>query len=229
MVRLARPRRARQAHQGPDADPPGHRRHAVHPQRGDPQLRHPARPQGPGEDDVVLRRPRRLPDRDRPGRLLRGRASSPGCSATSCAARRSRPARVRVAGRRRAVALGQSFPPPKGTPVVGEGSGLLVVSPADVVSGTPMAAAPAANAINVAIPATTAQVVGRPRLRSPTRAPANATPRLRPDRRRVAQPRARQPGDAAAGAARRRAAHDQAPARGRGRQPRARAAPTGSS
>jgi ABC-2 type transport system ATP-binding protein len=58
----------------------------------------------------------------------------------------------------------RSYPPPKGTPVVGEGSGLLVVSPADVVSGTPMTAAPALNALNVPIPAATAQVVGRPRL-----------------------------------------------------------------
>jgi ABC-2 type transport system ATP-binding protein len=48
--------------------------------------------------------------------------------------------------------------------VVGTGSGTLVVSPADAVSGTPVSAAPAANAVNVPIAASTAQVVGEPRL-----------------------------------------------------------------
>jgi ABC-2 type transport system ATP-binding protein len=56
----------------------------------------------------------------------------------------------------------RSYPPPRGTPLVGEGSGTLLVSPADTLSGTPIAAAPAANAVNVAIPEVTAQVVGRP-------------------------------------------------------------------
>jgi ABC-2 type transport system ATP-binding protein len=59
----------------------------------------------------------------------------------------------------------RAFPPRRGTPVVGEGSGLLVVSPADTLSGSPLAASPAANAVNVAIPEATAQVVGRPSLR----------------------------------------------------------------
>jgi ABC-2 type transport system ATP-binding protein len=54
------------------------------------------------------------------------------------------------------------FPPRRGAPIVGEGSGTLLVNPADAVSGTPLAAAPAANAVNVAIPEFTAQVVGRP-------------------------------------------------------------------
>jgi ABC-2 type transport system ATP-binding protein len=59
----------------------------------------------------------------------------------------------------------RAFPPRRGRPVVGEGSGTLAVSPADTLSGSPVAAAPATNAVNVAIPEATAQVVGRPRLR----------------------------------------------------------------
>jgi ABC-2 type transport system ATP-binding protein len=59
----------------------------------------------------------------------------------------------------------RAFPPRRGTPVVGEGSGTLAVSPLDTLSGSPMAASPAANAVNVAIPEATAQVVGRPSLR----------------------------------------------------------------
>jgi ABC-2 type transport system ATP-binding protein len=57
------------------------------------------------------------------------------------------------------------FPPRRGTPVVGEGSGTLLLSPADAVSGTPLAAAPAANAVNVPIAEASAQVVGRPLLK----------------------------------------------------------------
>jgi ABC-2 type transport system ATP-binding protein len=57
------------------------------------------------------------------------------------------------------------WPPPVGRPIVAEGSGTLALTPVDTVSGTPIAAAPAANAVNVAIPAVTAQVVGEPRLR----------------------------------------------------------------
>jgi ABC-2 type transport system ATP-binding protein len=56
----------------------------------------------------------------------------------------------------------RSYPPRRGTPIVGQGSGTLLVTPADTLSGTPIAAAPAANAVNVAIPEVTAQVVGRP-------------------------------------------------------------------
>jgi ABC-2 type transport system ATP-binding protein len=59
----------------------------------------------------------------------------------------------------------RSFPPKPGTPVIGESSGTLAVSPADLVSGSPTAAAPAANAVNVAIAEADAQVVGRPRVR----------------------------------------------------------------
>ncbi len=57
-----------------------------------------------------------------------------------------------------------SWPPPRGAAVVAEGSGTLALTPLDTVSGTPVAAGPAANAVNVPIPATTAQVVGEPRL-----------------------------------------------------------------
>jgi ABC-2 type transport system ATP-binding protein len=57
------------------------------------------------------------------------------------------------------------WPVPAGTPIAAGGSGTLVVSPADTASGNPTAAAPAANAVNVPIPAATAQVVGKPRLR----------------------------------------------------------------
>jgi ABC-2 type transport system ATP-binding protein len=59
----------------------------------------------------------------------------------------------------------RAFPPRAGAPVVGEGSGTLVVSPLDTLSGTPIAAGPAVNAVDVAIPEATAQVVGRPRVR----------------------------------------------------------------
>lgn len=59
----------------------------------------------------------------------------------------------------------RSFPPPAGTPVVGQGSGTLAVSPLDALSGSPTAAGPASNAVDIAIPEATAQVVGRPRLR----------------------------------------------------------------
>jgi ABC-2 type transport system ATP-binding protein len=59
-----------------------------------------------------------------------------------------------------------AFPPPAGTPLVARGSGTLVVNPGDAASGTAIAAAPAANAVNVAIPPpkAAAQVVGEPKL-----------------------------------------------------------------
>ncbi len=59
----------------------------------------------------------------------------------------------------------RSFPPEPGAPIVGEGSGTLALTPADAVSGSPTAAAPAQNAVNVPIPEVTRQVVGRPRVR----------------------------------------------------------------
>jgi ABC-2 type transport system ATP-binding protein len=59
----------------------------------------------------------------------------------------------------------RAFPPKRGTPIVGEGSGTLLVSPADTLSGSPIAAGPALNAVNVAIPEVTSPVVGRPKVR----------------------------------------------------------------
>lgn len=58
------------------------------------------------------------------------------------------------------------YPLPAGTPLAAHGSGSLAVSPADALSGTPIAAGPAANAVNVAIPAPArvVQVVGEPQL-----------------------------------------------------------------
>jgi ABC-2 type transport system ATP-binding protein len=56
------------------------------------------------------------------------------------------------------------WPPGRGAPVVATGSGTLAISPLDTVSGTPLAAGIAANAVNVAVPQRTAQVVGEPRL-----------------------------------------------------------------
>jgi ABC-2 type transport system ATP-binding protein len=59
-----------------------------------------------------------------------------------------------------------SFPPPAGKPLTARGSGTLALSPADVVSGTPVSAQPAANAVNVPIPppAAATQVVGEPKV-----------------------------------------------------------------
>ena len=70
--------------QRPDADRPGHRRHALHARRGPPQL-HPAEvPGDPREDDVVLRRSRRLPHRHRHQRP--DRRASPATAASSASA-----------------------------------------------------------------------------------------------------------------------------------------------
>jgi ABC-2 type transport system ATP-binding protein len=57
------------------------------------------------------------------------------------------------------------WPAPAGTPIAATGSGTLLLNPTDTASGNPMAAGPATNAVNVPIPAATAQVVGKPRLR----------------------------------------------------------------
>src|SRR5215207_253337 len=59
-----------------------------------------------------------------------------------------------------------AFPPPASTPLTARGSGMLVLNPADALSGTPIAAGPAANAVNVPIPPPGAatQVVGEPKL-----------------------------------------------------------------
>jgi ABC-2 type transport system ATP-binding protein len=64
------------------------------------------------------------------------------------------------------VRTSPAFPPAAGPPVVAKGAGRLVLNPGDATSGTVIAAAPAANAVNVAIPRPRAatQVVGEPRL-----------------------------------------------------------------
>jgi ABC-2 type transport system ATP-binding protein len=61
---------------------------------------------------------------------------------------------------------GGDYPLPAGKPVVAEGSGPLAVNPADTASGNPIAAGPAANALNVPVPPVSAptQVVGAPAL-----------------------------------------------------------------
>ena len=58
------------------------------------------------------------------------------------------------------------YPPPAGKRIVAEGSGTLAVNPGDAVSGTPIAAGPAANAVNVPVPAPSGatQVAGEPSL-----------------------------------------------------------------
>src|SRR3954447_26921919 len=58
------------------------------------------------------------------------------------------------------------YPPRAGGALTGGGTGTLAVTPADAVSGTPVAAGPAANAVNVPIPAPSraVQVLGAPRL-----------------------------------------------------------------
>ena len=55
-----------------------------------------------------------------------------------------------------------SFPTRHGAPLVGEGSGTLAINPSDAGSGTPVSAAPSANAINVPITLRSSQVAGRP-------------------------------------------------------------------
>jgi ABC-2 type transport system ATP-binding protein len=59
-----------------------------------------------------------------------------------------------------------SYPPRAGGALTATGSGTLAVTPADAVSGTPVAAGPAANAVDVAVPAPSraVQVLGAPRL-----------------------------------------------------------------
>ncbi len=59
-----------------------------------------------------------------------------------------------------------SFPPRAGGPLTARGSGTLVVNPGDAASGSPVAAAPAANAVNVPVPppGSATQVVGEPKV-----------------------------------------------------------------
>ena len=93
-----------QAHQGADADPPGHARHALHAVGGDRQLPDPAPSGRAAEDAVVLRRPRDLLDRRghrRAPREARGRVAAALRGAQEEGPHR---AGLRVAGRRRQVA-----------------------------------------------------------------------------------------------------------------------------
>ena len=59
---------------------------------------------------------------------------------------------------------GSDYPLPAGKPIVAEGSGTLAVNPADTVSGNPIAAGPAVNAVSVTVPppAGAAQVAAEP-------------------------------------------------------------------
>jgi ABC-2 type transport system ATP-binding protein len=59
---------------------------------------------------------------------------------------------------------GDDYPLPAGPPVSANGSGTLLLNPADAVSGTPLAAGRAANAVNVAVDSTGKQIVGEPSL-----------------------------------------------------------------
>ena len=77
-----------------DADAPGHGRHAVHAQRVDAQRGDPAQERRPAQADLVLRRPRDVPDRRRARPGGSRRRPSPGCAATWPASARSTPARA---------------------------------------------------------------------------------------------------------------------------------------
>jgi ABC-2 type transport system ATP-binding protein len=59
-----------------------------------------------------------------------------------------------------------AYPPPAGPAIVAEGSGSLTFAPTDALSGDPIAAGPAANAVEVPVPAPSApaQSVGEPAL-----------------------------------------------------------------
>ncbi len=59
---------------------------------------------------------------------------------------------------------GDDYPLPAGPPVTASGSGTLALNPADAVSGTPLAAGRAANAVNVPVNAPSRQIVGEPML-----------------------------------------------------------------
>ncbi|WP_051324386.1 alpha/beta hydrolase family protein [Candidatus Solirubrobacter pratensis] len=60
---------------------------------------------------------------------------------------------------------GADYPLPQGAPVTASGSGTLALNPSDAVSGTPVTAGRALNAVDVAVKApAAAQIVGEPRL-----------------------------------------------------------------
>jgi ABC-2 type transport system ATP-binding protein len=68
-----------------------------------------------------------------------------------------------------------AYPPPLGRPLTAQGSGTLVVNPADALSGQPIAAGPAVNAVDVPIPPARAQVLGEPRVSLTYRATGTVT------------------------------------------------------
>jgi ABC-2 type transport system ATP-binding protein len=59
-----------------------------------------------------------------------------------------------------------SYPPAAGAPITATGAGTLLVSPTDALSGTPISAGVAVNAVNVAVPppAAATQILGEPSL-----------------------------------------------------------------
>ena len=69
----------------------------------------------------------------------------------------------------------RKFPPRRGAPIAGAGSGTLLLSPADALSGSAVAAGPAVNAVDVPIPAFTREVVGEPRVTLTYSGTGNAT------------------------------------------------------
>ena len=142
---------------------PGHGRHAVHARRGDPQLRDPRSPQRAAEDDVVLRRPRRVPHRHRARRPLPGRRDRLAAALRGAARRRSTPGPAssgwpttpywrRLVPLAAAVAARRSSPPAPAR------------WPSTRPTRSPARRSPpgrAANAVNVADPATATAQIGR--------------------------------------------------------------------
>ena len=59
---------------------------------------------------------------------------------------------------------GDDYPLPAGPPVTANGSGTLLLNPADAVSGTPLTAGRAANAVNVPVDGSGRQIAGEPTL-----------------------------------------------------------------
>src|SRR3954466_4205360 len=59
---------------------------------------------------------------------------------------------------------GDDYPLPEGAPVTASGAGTLALNPADAVSGTPLAAGRATNAVNVPVDGSGKQIVGEPAL-----------------------------------------------------------------
>ena len=184
LVRQPRAQGPREADHGPHVPRRGHGRHAVHAQRGDHQLRDPQGQRGPGQDAVVLRRPRRLPDR-------RGPAPATSSSRRRLAEalrrrghdRRHRPG-LRVAGRRRPVALGRRLPRRRrARRSPRRAAGTLVAQPRRrrLRHRRHRRAAPPTR-VNVPVTApAAAQIVGEPQLSLTYSRHRHRHPRLRPD------------------------------------------------